>query len=100
MINYPQGEIIFFFIQDYILTLIRQGGGQMAPLSENRNFFRTEPPLDLRPVCKFKFVCCGLVEKTRALYQSWFSCGAKTKLENTLFDKIHNFSKKIPGEEF
>ena len=26
-------------------------------------FLRNQPPLDLRPVCKFKFVRCGPVEK-------------------------------------
>ena len=29
------------------------------PQSENCDFSGTEPPLDLRPVCKFKFVRCG-----------------------------------------
>ena len=33
------------------------------PLSENRDFSGTEHLLDLRPVCKFKFVRCGPVEK-------------------------------------
>ena len=40
----------------------------MAPLSENRDLSGTEPPLDLRPVCKFKFVNFGPEEKTRALF--------------------------------
>ena len=30
---------------------------------ENRDFSGTEPPLDLRPACKFKFVRCGPEEK-------------------------------------
>ena len=49
------------------------------PLSENRDFSRTEPPFDLRPVCEFKFVNCGPVEKNRALYLSRFSRGGPTK---------------------
>ena len=40
------------------LTLIIPG--------ENRDFSRTEPPLDLKPVCKFKFVRCGPVEKKQS----------------------------------
>ena len=47
-----------------MLTLSGMGGGPFRPpLSENRDFSGTEPPLDLRPVCKFKFVRCGPVEK-------------------------------------
>ena len=36
------------------------------PLPENRGFSRTEPPLDLRPVCKLKFVSCGPGEKNQS----------------------------------
>ena len=39
------------------------GGRNYHPLSENRDFSGTEPPLDLRPVCKLKFVRCGPGEK-------------------------------------
>ena len=45
------------------------GGGEghnHHPLSENHNFSRTKPPLDLKPVCKFEFVRCGPVEKTQS----------------------------------
>ena len=46
------------------LTLIVPGGGgDHHPLLENSNFSGTEPPLDLKPVCIFKFVHCGPVEK-------------------------------------
>ena len=46
------------------LTLVSTGGGgAILPLSENRDFSGTKPPLDLRPVCKFKFVCCGPGDK-------------------------------------
>ena len=45
------------------------------PLSENRDFSGTEPPLDLRPVCKFKFVRCSPGEKTQRalsfLVEAW-----------------------------
>ena len=40
-----------------------EGGRNYHPLSENRDFSATEPPLDLRPVCKLKFVRCGPGEK-------------------------------------
>ena len=43
-----------------------EGGPNGPPLSENRDFSGTEPPLDLRPVCKFMFVCCGQVEKNQS----------------------------------
>ena len=33
------------------------------PLSENHDFFRIKPLLDIRPVCKLKFVYYGQVEK-------------------------------------
>ena len=36
------------------------------PLSENRDFSTSEHPIDLRPVCKFKFVCYGPVEKNQS----------------------------------
>ena len=45
-----------------------KGGRNHHLLSENRYFSRTKPPLDLSPVCKFKFVHCGPAEKNRALY--------------------------------
>ena len=48
--------------QDYkvkLLTLSGMGGPFRPPLSENRDFSRTEPLLDLRPVCKLRFVRCG-----------------------------------------
>ena len=39
------------------------------------DFSRTEPLMDLRPVCKFKFVHCGPVEKKQIalsfLVKSW-----------------------------
>ena len=47
------------------------------PLSENRDFSTTEHPIDLRPVCKFKLVRCGPVEKTQSARSvsvySWWS---------------------------
>ena len=52
------------------------GGRQnYHPLSENRDLSRNEPPLDLRPVCKFKFVHCGPVEEKQStlsfLVEAW-----------------------------
>ena len=48
---------------------------QMAPLSQNHDFSGTEPPLDLRPVCKLKFVRCGPGEKKQSalsfLVEAW-----------------------------
>ena len=41
----------------------RYGG---APLSENHDFSGTKPLLDLRPVCKFKFVRFGPEEKNQS----------------------------------
>ena len=45
------------------LTLSGTGGPIRTPLTENRDFSETEPPLDLRPVRKFEFVSCGPQEK-------------------------------------
>ena len=36
------------------------GGSNHYPLLENRHFFGTKCPIDLRPVFLFKFVCCAL----------------------------------------
>ena len=55
----------------------------MAPLSENRDFSGTKPPLDLRPVCKFKSVRCGPVEHKPSFCSG--SCDeihARRKLQN------------------
>ena len=73
-----------------LLTLVNAvgGGRNHHPLSENRDFSTTEHPIDLRPVCKFKFVRCGPVEKIRALYVPWFNIGGPTKFEGTLFQII------------
>ena len=49
------------------LTLSGTEEGLLGPpLLENRDFSGTEPPLDLRPVCEFKFVRCGPVEKNQS----------------------------------
>ena len=48
----------------HALTLSGMGGGRpfRPPLSDNRDFSGNEPPLDLRPVCKFEFVDFDPVE--------------------------------------
>ena len=43
-----------------------EGGRNYHPLSENCDFSGPEPPLDLRPVCKFKFVRCGAEENNQS----------------------------------
>ena len=84
------------------------------PLSENRDFSGTEPPLDLRPVCKLKFVRCGPGEKTRVLFHSQLKRGGPMKFENTFFQiaklrfssifvdfrKISRIFKKFSGDQF
>ena len=83
-------------------------------LSENCDFSGTEPPLDLRPVCKFKFVRCGPVVKNRALYLSRFKPWRPDEVREHLFpnSKIEIFInfcrfstnfpnfKKISGDQF
>ena len=59
--------------------------------------------MDLRPLCKFEFVRCGTVEKTRALYLSGFSRGAPMKFKNTFFQIVKLrfftiFQKKSKGK--
>ena len=48
-----------------MLTLVNAGGGgrKHHPLSENRDFSTTGHLISLTPVCKFKFVRGGSVEK-------------------------------------
>ena len=84
------------------------------PLSENHDFSGTEPPLDLRPVCKLNFVRCGPGEKNRALYLSRLKRGGLMKFENTFFQieklrfssifvdfrQISRIFKKISGNQF
>ena len=48
-----------FFLN--ILTLVIVGGHNY-PLLEGCDFSTTEHPIDLRPVSKFEFACCGPVE--------------------------------------
>ena len=64
------------------------------PLSENRDFSGTEPPLDLRAVCTFKFVNFNPEEKTRALFLCQFNCGSSTNCKDTFF-QIIIFCQKI-----
>ena len=53
--------------QKYMLNPSECGGGRNHhPLSENHDFSGTKPLLDLRPVCKFKFVRCGPLEKNQS----------------------------------
>ena len=70
------------------LTLSGMGGPFRPPLLENRDFSGTEPPWDLRPVCKFKCVRCGPVEKNKALYLFWSNRGVLTKTEDAFFKII------------
>ena len=55
--EYPKGwncrSFVCFFNPNY-----PGGGRNHHPLSETRDCSGTEHPLDLRPVCKFKFVRC------------------------------------------
>ena len=53
----------FYAVDPYNLHEFNSFNPNYHPLLENRDFSGTEPPLDLRPVCKFKFVRCGPVEK-------------------------------------
>ena len=84
------------------------GGRNYHPLSENHYFSGTKPPLDLKPVCKLKYVHCGPVEKNRTLYLSWFNRGGPTKFKNTFFQqeifkdfrKNSLIFKKFSGDEF
>ena len=68
-----------------ILSLLFRGRGRGESLSsvENPNFFGTELPLDLRPVCKFEFIRCGPVKKNRVL--SLFNRVSSTKFMDTFF---------------
>ena len=60
----------------------------------------TEHPVDLRPVCKFKFVRCDPVEKNRALYLLWFNHCGLMKFGNTIFPmeewRFFRFLTKFP----
>ena len=70
IIPFPHSHIIYnclvvqiFLFFAHIQLQIVLKGHNYHPLLENLDFFGTEPPLDLRPVCKFKFVRCGPGEK-------------------------------------
>ena len=76
---------------------------------ENSVFSVTVHLVDLRPVCKLKFVRCGPVEKNpecsiclgliMAVWQSSRKHFSK-KLFSSIFDQMINFSKKFSGDEF
>ena len=58
------------FLKDYDINPKQHGeGDNHNPLVENRDFFRIEHPIDLRPVCKLKVH----YEKNRALDLLWRS---------------------------
>ena len=87
------------------------GGCNHHPSSENCVFSATVHPVDLRQVCKLKFVRCGPKEKNRVLYSSRLNRGGPTKFKNSffqianlrfstflpIFDKIFEFSKTLRG---
>ena len=81
------------------------GGHNYHPLSEYRAFSGTEPPLDLRPFCKLKFVRCGPGEKNQSalpfLVEAWRPDEVREHLFSNskidIFDKIREFSKNSQG---
>ena len=76
---------------------IRAGGHNHHPLSENQDFSITEPPLDLRPVCKFEFVRCGPVEKKLELSICLsFNRGGLTKFEDAFYKSVNKFKSSGP----
>ena len=65
----------------------------------NRNISKTYHWVDLKPVCKLAFICCGLVEKkNRALHQ--FNHGGWMKFENTFFQLTKFRFSTIFDEKF
>ena len=67
-VGYPSPKLVSGSKRLKALTLIiLEGGGRnYHPLSEICDFSATEPLLDLRPVCKLKFVRCGPGEKKQS----------------------------------
>ena len=57
-----------------------------------RDFSTTKHLVDLRPVCKVRFVHCGPLEERRTLYQSEFNHGSLTKFKNTIFPVAKSFT--------
>ena len=55
--------VLKIIVQFEINPNFPRGGHNYPPLLINRNFSRTERPLDLRPVSKLDFVLCGMLEK-------------------------------------
>ena len=66
-------------------------------------FTGTEPPLDLRPVCKFKFVRCGPGENNQSALsfsvEAWWPDEVREHLfpisEIEIFDVLQQFLKKF-----
>ena len=79
------------------------GRDNYYPLSENCDFSGTEPPLDLRPVCKFKFVRCGPGEKKQSALsfsvEAWRPDEVREHLfpnsKIEIFDDLQRFSTKF-----
>ena len=87
------------------------GGRNYHPLSENRDFSGTEPPLDLRPVCKLKFVRCGPGEKKQSALSFWVEAWPPDEVREHLFPnseieifidfrQISQIFKKFSGDQF
>ena len=93
---------LLLLIALYLVFSINPSYRNYHHLSVNPEFSRTEHPLDLRPVCKFK---------PRELFLSRFYCGGPTKFKNTFFQnsEIEIFEdfrqssrifQKLSGDEF
>ena len=48
------------------LTLVKAGGANIILCRKSRDFSTTEHSIDLRPVCKFKFLHCASVEEKQS----------------------------------
>ena len=69
------------------LTLNKARGCHHPPLLESRNFSRIKHPVDLRPVCKLKFVSYGPVEKKLSALSVSFFSWQPDKIEEYIFLK-------------
>ena len=88
------------------LNLSYPGGVVIIILCREIEFsFKIEPKLDIRPVCKFKFVHCGPVEKNQSALsfsvEAWRPEKVRDHLfpnsEIEIFDNFQRFSTKFPN---
>ena len=74
------------------LTLFGMGEQKLLQASYQLNCSQTYLATDLQMVCKFKFVCYGII---KVLYVPWFNSGGPIKSDASIFYTFFIFSSHM-----